>query len=171
MISNAVLDAARNGDRQAFRHIVEAFREPLFRYAYRLLGNATDAEDVVQETCVRIFMNLKQFQPGGNFRAWVYKISTNLCLDKKREAHRAAPARMDGSVNPGTAAETREVIRAAERALNQLPEKQRAALVLRVIEGFPYRTIAEILETTENNARWYLFEARKQLKQMLNGHA
>ena len=170
MISNAVLDAARNGDRQAFRAIVEAFREPLFRYAHRLLGNATDAEDVFQETCVRIFTNLKQFQPGGNFRAWVYRITTNLCLDKKREASRTAPAKQDEGMNPGLAAETREIIRAAERAMVQLPEKQRAALVLRVIEGFPYRTIAEILDTTENNARWYLFEARKQLKQMLNGH-
>lgn len=171
MISNATLDAARNGDRQAFRAIVEAFREPLFRYAHRMLGNATDAEDVFQETCVRIFMNLKQFQPGGNFRAWVYRIATNLCLDKKREGNRPSPPGRDSSVNPGVAAETREVIRAAERAMTQLPEKQRAALVLRVIEGFPYRVIAEILDTTENNARWYLFEARRQMRQMLNGHS
>ncbi len=170
MISNATLDAARAGDRQAFRAIVEAFRDPVFRYAHRMLGNATDAEDVVQETCVRIFVNLKQFQPGGNFRAWVYRIATNLCLDKKREGHRLLPVKAESSVDPGSAAETREIIRAAERAMVQLPEKQRAALVLRVIEGFPYRVIAEILDTTENNARWYLFEARRQMRQMLNGH-
>ena len=100
MVSNATIEAARNGDRQAFRAIVDAFREPLFRYAHRLLGNATDAEDVFQETCVRVFMNLKQFQPGGNFRAWVYRITTNLCLDKKREANRPVPARPDSTVNP-----------------------------------------------------------------------
>ena len=170
MISDATLDAARKGDRQAFRAIVDDLREPIFRYAYRMVGNATEAEDVVQETCIRILQNLGQFSPGGNFRAWTYRIATNLCLDRKRGETRRIPAKPAGESQPAVLAEVREFARAAERAMSQLPVKQRAALVLRVIEGFPYRTIAEILDTTENNARWYLFEARKHLKQMLNGH-
>lgn len=170
MISDSILDAARKGDRQAFRSIVDDLRDPLFRFAYRMAGNATDAEDVIQETCVRILQNLAQFPTGGNFRAWVYRIATNLCLDGKRHATRRIVPKTPTETVPAVAAETREFARAAERAMAQLPEKQRAALVLRVIEGFPYRTIAEILDTTENNARWYLFEARKQMKQLLNGH-
>ncbi len=171
MINESTLDAARSGDRQAFRAVVEAFRDPLFRYAVRLVGNATDAEDIFQETCVRILQGLAQFPSGGNFRAWVYKITTNLCWDRRRETtRRPAPRPVSADAGPGPAAEAREFARAAERAMAQLPQKQRAALVLRVIEGFPYRVIGEILDTTEGNARWHIFEARKQLKQMLNGH-
>ena len=170
MINESTVEAAKGGDRQALRSIVDAYRDPLFRYSYRIVGNATDAEDVLQETFVRMISGLRELPPGVNLRAWLFKIATNLSIDRKREAGRPTPPAPAAPPGPGATAESRELVRAAEQALAQLPEKQRAALVLRVIEGFPYRTIADILDTTENNARWYLFEARRQMRQSINGN-
>src|SRR5215468_6147196 len=85
--------AAKAGDRQAFSELVEPYRAELLVHCYRLLGSMQDAEDLVQETLLRAWKRMDSFTGGQFFRAWLYKIATNLCLDAlDRRSRRALPS-------------------------------------------------------------------------------
>src|SRR5258707_8740071 len=88
------LAAARSGDKQAFGDLVEPYRAELLVHCYRLLGSLQDAEDMVQETFLRAWNRLESFTGGAFFRAWLYKIATNVCLNTldKRSRRVLAPA-------------------------------------------------------------------------------
>jgi RNA polymerase sigma-70 factor (ECF subfamily) len=176
----ALLAAARNGDETAFRELLEPLRRELSAYAYRMLGGFQDAEDALQETCLKAWRHLAAYEPQATFRAWVYRIATNTCLDLlRKERRRVFPQDVGAPVAPGppttemradiawlepypdallprpTSADPEATLRLQEsvrlafiRAMQLLPARQRAALILHDVLDFRVDDVASMLETT-----------------------
>jgi RNA polymerase sigma-70 factor (ECF subfamily) len=183
------LARAKEGDERAFASLVEPFRRELQLHCYRLLGSVQDAEDLVQETLLAAWRGLDGFEERASLRSWLYRIATNRSLNAIRERGRRpatentmTPSRTRRAVEPswlepyadselpdpapGPEAryEQREAIQLSFIvALQQLPAKQRAALVLRDVLGFHTDEAASILETTSQSVKAALQRGRATL--------
>ncbi len=183
------LDRARAGDERAFASLVEPFRRELQLHCYRMLGSVQDAEDLVQETLLAAWRGLDGFEERSSLRSWLYRIATNRSLNAIRERQRRPtettmrPSRTrravepswlepypdsalpDPAPGPDARYEQREAIQLSFIvALQQLPVKQRAALVLRDVLGFHTDEAASILETTPQSVKAALQRARATLE-------
>lgn len=173
-----LLQRARHGDSRAFSRLIEPFRRELVAYCFRLTGNLSEADDLVQESFVRAFRALNTFEERSTLRAWLYKIAHNLSLnhvqrrpptgqplDDLREAERQA-----SGPDFGDAGDERENVRLGFVALVQrLPPRQRAALVLRDVLGWSAEEAARILETTVPAVKNALARARQTLAAQTHG--
>ena len=183
------LERAKGGDERAFASLVEPFRRELQLHCYRLLGSVQDAEDLVQETLFAAWRGLDGFEERASLRSWLYRIATNRSLNAIRERGRrpateetmrpsrtrravepswlepyADSALPDPAPGPEARYEQREAIQLSFIvALQQLPAKQRAALVLRDVLGFRTDEAASILETTPQSVKAALQRARATL--------
>jgi RNA polymerase sigma-70 factor (ECF subfamily) len=165
--------AAQAGDRSAFAQLVDRYWDRLYRWLYHLTRDRHAAEDLTQETFLRALAAVKTFRPGSNFRAWVFRIGHNNFVNQKRAERRTKQALPEDAAAPGvntveTNAETREVLEVVQRAVADLPSDFRAALQLRVDEGLSFREVAQILNITEETARWRVFKARQKLMKVLS---
>jgi RNA polymerase sigma-70 factor (ECF subfamily) len=144
-----------------FGELLERHERELFAYALRLSGQRADAEDLYQDTFLAAF---RAWPPPrrGNERAWLYKIATNRAIDRERRARRIV-ANVD---DLALAAPERDDVTLADLAgaIEMLPAGQRAAFVLRKLQGLPYLDIATALECTEEAARARVSEALKKVK-------
>jgi len=196
-VSENTLSRARAGDESAFEELIEPYRRELQVHCYRILGSLHDAEDAIQETLLAAWRGLDGFEERASLRAWLYRIATNRCLNALRGRTRRpedVPA-MDGppsptrtvepvwlepypdallegvadvSAGPAARYETSESVGLAfVAALQHLPPRQRAALVLRDVLGFRTAEVAEILETSEASVKGALQRARATLDQRL----
>jgi RNA polymerase sigma-70 factor (ECF subfamily) len=194
-----LLNAARNGDREAFGRLVEPYRRELLAHCYRMLGSHADAEDALQETLLGAWRGLARFERRSALRSWLYRIATNTCLRAiERRPKRmlpidyapAADARdglaepvsdpvwlepypdrnlgLEGSAGPDARYEQREGVELAFiAALQHLPARQRAVLILRDVLGFSARETAEVLETTSVSVDSALQRAHKAVDERL----
>lgn len=170
------LTQARQGDREAFSRLVEPYRRELVAYCYKHVGALTEAEDLVQETFVRAYRAMRNFEDRATPRAWLYRIAHNLCLNHV-ERSRPNWESLDDDRNArtlesadDTAQPERENVRLGFVALIQsLPPRQRAALVLRDVLGWSAAEAARILETTEPAVKNALARARKTLAEQPHG--
>jgi RNA polymerase sigma-70 factor (ECF subfamily) len=174
-----LVEAARGGDEHAFRALVEPLGRELHAYAYRMLGGFHDADDALQESRLKAWRALATYEPRASFRAWMYRIVTNTCLDLlKVRSRRVLPQDVSPSIAPGPpttapradiswiepypdallptvpspeqAVQLREGIRLAfVRVVQMLPPRQRAALILHDVLDWSVVEVAEMLETTE----------------------
>lgn len=174
----ALVDSAKTGDEAAFAALVEPLSRELSAYAYRMLGGYQDAEDALQETRLKAWRHLESYEPTASFRAWLYRIATNTCLDLLRQRQRRVlPQDVCPPVAPGppttaprddiswlepypdtllpATASPEETLRLHEsirlafvRAIQVLPARQRAALILHDVLDFAVSEIATMLETT-----------------------
>lgn len=162
---------AQQGDRPAFTVLVERYWERLYRWLFHLTRDQHAAEDVTQEAFLKAFARLDSFQAGSNFRAWLFRIAYNSFVNSQREAARSrqpCPEQLaDHGEGPAEEAMTREAFRLLARAVARLPAEFRAAFLLRAEEGLSFRQIAEVLETTEQTARWRVFKARQKLMEVM----
>jgi RNA polymerase sigma-70 factor (TIGR02960 family) len=193
-LGEAALARARAGDEEAFRELTAPYRRELQVHCYRILGSVQDAEDMVQETLLAAWRGLEAFEGRASVRSWLYRIATNRCLNALRARSRRprevqamddspAPTRRTEPVwlepypdvlledlpdrGPGPAAryESRESIELAFIvALQGLPPRQRAALVLRDVLGFRTAEVAEMLDTSEGSVKGALQRARATLR-------
>jgi RNA polymerase sigma-70 factor (ECF subfamily) len=168
----AWVSAAQRGDRGAFAHLVEAYWPRLYRWLYQLTHDRHTAEDLSQEAFLKALAHLGRFQAGTNFRAWLFRIAHNTFANQRRNSARQKGTLPDDlpeqAPGPEEAALSRESLDRVARAVNQLPEDFRAALLLRVDEDYSFREIASILNTTEETARWRVFKARQKLLERLD---
>ena len=148
---------ARRGDGGAFEALARTEERALYRHAARIVGAGPDAEDVVQDALLSAWRSMSSFE-GTSFRAWLFRIVTNRCLDRIRARRRRPELPLDPPdeeevgwaepVAPGPdlveLAASREALEVVEAALRDVPEEQRAALLLRDVEGFAYEEIAVI---------------------------
>ena len=174
----ALVRAAKGGDEAAFRALVEPLGRELSAYAYRMLGGFEDAEDALQETRLKAWRHLGSYEPTATFRAWVYRIATHACLDMLRQrTRRVLPQDVGPSVAPGppttavrediswlepypdallpATASPEDTLRLHEsvrlafvRAMQVLPPRQRAALILHDVLDFAVSDVAAMLETS-----------------------
>ena len=196
-MSEAALSRARAGDEDAFRELLDPYRAELRLHCYRILGSLQDAEDQLQETLIAAWRGLEGFEGRSSMRSWLYRIATNQCLNvlraRKRRPQEVSsmveppePTRkvepiwlepypdtlIEGLADtaPGPAAryETRESVAVAfMAALQILPPRQRAALVLRDVLGFHAAEVAEMLESSEASVKSALQRARATLDERL----
>jgi RNA polymerase sigma-70 factor (ECF subfamily) len=160
----ALMVAFQGGDASAFRALFSRYGRPMVGYCNQFVRDAARAEELAQEVFLNLYRAAGRYRPTARFRTFLYRIATNLCLnelrrgehDRRSEAERSgeAPAARDldsfpgGGASPEDAAVARSLERAFERLLAELPEKQRAALVMARFEGLSYEEIADVLGTT-----------------------
>ena len=181
-----VVSAARAGDESAFATLVGRHRRELHVHCYRMLGNFEEAEDAVQETFLRAW-NRRDTFAGGGYRAWLYRIATNACLDALRRSARRAPVQNSSEVpwlqpypdrlldeiapreaEPDAVVVAKETIELAYLAAVQLlPPRQRAVLIMRDILGWPASDAAATLDMTVAGANSALQRARATLQENL----
>jgi RNA polymerase sigma-70 factor (ECF subfamily) len=154
-----------------FEALLDRFERKVLGTAMRLLGNREDARDAAQEVFLRLHKYRRSYDPSRNLEPWVYKTTVNVCFDlrhKRRELpleESADPPAADARLDERLDEETRRT--ALKRALLTLPEKMRAALVLRDIEGLPTREVAEILGCSEVTVRSQVSQARLRLRKLV----
>jgi RNA polymerase sigma-70 factor (ECF subfamily) len=138
--------------KQKVTKVFEVLRDPVYRYLFRVLDNAEEAEDLTQEVFLRLYSHLHKGQAVGNIRGWVFRVAHNLAVDQQRKKapiDSFGPANWDQTQDPAPGAEQRilekEQHRRLKRALAQLSSQEKQCLELRA-EGLSYQEIAEILE-------------------------
>ena len=154
-----------------FDELVERHSAEIFAYVWRMLREAHDAEDCLQETFLRAFRSYGRVRAGANYRAWLYKIATNTARShwKRRtrsEAHTTEldPDRQADEMSVADRVERKTLLAAVARAVEELPDQQRAALIMRKYQELSYAEIAAALECTEAAARANVYQAVKKLQ-------
>jgi RNA polymerase sigma-70 factor (ECF subfamily) len=160
------------GDAAAFARIVDRHLPMLHALAWRMLGDASEAEDVVQESLVKLWVNAKGWQPaGGGLGAWLRRIATNACLDRLRKprplSDEGLPERADDSPPADVMIDAERRRAAVQAAILTLPERQRAAIVLTYHEGISNVEAASILGIGVKALESLLVRARQGLSQQL----
>jgi RNA polymerase sigma-70 factor (ECF subfamily) len=168
-----VVERVRAGDAAAFQRIVDATSARLIRLAARMLGNLSDAEDVVQEAYVKAHRALMtgEFDGRANVSTWLYRIVTNQSIDAMRSRKRRPPPTdtADESMSDLASAEQKLALTELEDWMSELPADQRAALVLKAVEGLTSPEIAEVLQCSEGAVEQRLVRARAALRKRSEG--
>ena len=166
------VDAARQGDKQAFGHLVQAYERPIFNLTYRMLGSAEEAEDAAQETFLRAYSRLNQYDPAMKFSTWLFSIANHHCIDQLRKRRVTYISIDDNPVlenmesdlpHPEHEAVAMEQAQAMQALVAQLDPDYRTPLVLRYWEELSYEEIATSLNMTVAAVKSRLFRARQQL--------
>jgi RNA polymerase sigma-70 factor (ECF subfamily) len=175
------------GDRKAFDALIVRYQRQAVAVSYRLLGNTQDALEVTQDAFLKAFTSLSTLQKPEAFGGWLMRIVSNLSLNFRRGRKTRQQLPLDdllGPSEPSTAdtsgsdwmvqsgdpvrrLESQELGVKLQEALNQLPEKQRLAIVMFTIEQMPQKQVAETLECSVEAVKWHVFQGRKKLKEML----
>ena len=162
-----LLHRAVAGDVSAFEQIIVRYERRVMSFAWRLLGRPEDAQDASQEVFLRAFRYLHRFDPGRPFEPWLMKMTVNVCHDlgKKRTPYvELDPDLLRGGRDPHDELHSEEQKKILYKALQELPEKERGAVVLRDIEGFSTAEVAEILGSSEPTVRSQISTARLKIR-------
>ena len=177
----ATVARARNGDAEAFRALVERHSHSVFRLVYRMTGNAQDAEDLVQETFIKAFRNLKGFEERAHFGSWLYRIAVNCFLDwrRRRHPHEELRENVESQIQAGAVGYARhkcnpdqvllrmELQRRLKAGLEELSTKERSAFVLRHFEGMSIAEIGRLLDLDTSAAKHSVFRAVQKMRRVL----
>jgi len=164
---------AQTGDEAAFARLMEALAPAVYRLAVRYLGDAAEAEDVVQETFLRAYMHLWTVDPARPFWPWLVTIAVRLCIDRLRRRRErlslealpyAGAWFTDTAPTPEEAALQAERAARIQRLVGRLPPRERAVVVLHYWEGMDLRTLAEVLGLSLSAVKSLLYRARKRLE-------
>jgi RNA polymerase sigma-70 factor (ECF subfamily) len=161
------------GDHAAFRAFVERYRGPLYSFVLRMVRRPSVAEELVQESFVRAYRAAPRFEPTAAVSTWLFHIAARLAMNEAARAHHAhevggeAPEMAAEAPQPLEQLERKQLSRAIEQALAQLPAQQRAAVVLVRFQDMPYREVAKVLGISEGAVDGLLQRARQTLMRLL----
>lgn len=171
------------GDHNAFAELVEIHQHAVIGTVAKMLGGASDAEDIAQQVFVRVWRSASRYKPSAKFTTWLYTITRNLVFNESRRRQRKpvvsleereeehhVPTTIDDGMTPDESTLHSELEKAVDAAIQQLPEKQRMAVILRRYEEMPYDEIGEILNLSLSAVKSLLFRARAQLKENLKSY-
>lgn len=174
---NELVARVRAGDDEAFRLLVERHTRAIYRAAYRIVANAADADDVVQETFLRAYRAIDRYDARASFTTWIHRIAINCSLDlidsrKRRDARHSGDdedlsAIASTAASPDRVVHSLEMQRAVASAMERLSGNERTAFVLRHFEGMPLEEIGQILGTQINATKNTVFRAVKKLREQL----
>ncbi|MDT4968336.1 MAG: hypothetical protein QOJ64_3073 [Acidobacteriota bacterium] len=188
LTDHALLEATRTGDEAAFAELVGRYRNQITGYIYRMLNDYDGAIDMAQETFVRVYQAADRYQTNYAFSTYIYRIATNLAISELRKRKRRRLVSLTGFFQQTEGQEAREFNppdlgplqdavlvdterkTAVARAIGTLPEKYRAPIVLRDVEGKSYEEIARILETSEGTVKSRISRARGFLRDKLSAY-
>jgi RNA polymerase sigma-70 factor (ECF subfamily) len=160
------LSALAKGDPNALGALYEIYGERIFRYAFRMLGNRSDAEDVTAETFYRVLRRSSELRADGAFRTWLFRITRNLCIDRMRQ-HKLVELPADAQYG---CSEDRTALRLTVRqALADLPEEYREPLILCDLEDISAKEAAEVLRISVPALKSRLYRGRRALRDKLGG--
>ena len=177
--------AVQAGDEGAFSVLVDRHRSAIVNLTYRYLKNRADADDVAQEVFLRVYRARKRYQPKAKFTTWLYRVAVNASLNEARsrksraifgaatlapgdDESPAGPAVADGTAPaPPVEAERSELRALVRRAVDQLPDRQRMALILNKFHGLSYEDLAETLELTVPAVKSLLVRARENVRKAI----
>jgi RNA polymerase sigma factor (sigma-70 family) len=177
-----LIQALQNKQQDAFRLLVERYKDRIYNTTLGFVQNFEDAEDLVQEVFIKVFENIQQFKGDAVLGTWIYRIAVTHSLDfirKKKRKKRAGivlswlgvgdketlqPTEFN---HPGILAEKKEQAAILFKAIEQLPENQKSAFVLQKVEGLSIHEIADVLKTTESSVESLLSRAKANLKRLL----
>jgi len=158
-------------DQISFDQLAEFYSAEIFAYLWRMMGDEVDAEDCLQEAFLRAYRAYPRLRAGSNHRAWLYKIATNVAYTQLRHRSRlekqTTPLKWELQANipsPHDQLEQSERIAQVAALVETLPNKQKAALMMRKYQDLPYTQIAEILECSPDAARANVYQALKRLR-------
>lgn len=165
-----LVERVKKGDKDAFAAIVGRYEQTIFNAAYRIVGDAEDAQDITQVTFIKVFEKIDSFDPAFRFFSWLYRISVNEALNFRKRQNRAARLEVEPtSGQPGPYEELRQLERCEhlERALSAMTYDHRVIIVLKHLVMLSYRDIGEILDLPEKTVKSRLFTARQVLHRQL----
>lgn len=172
-----LVEAAKGGNLVAFEKILCAYEKPIFSYVYRLVRQKEEAEDLTQETFIKLYQHIDSVDVDKNFRAWVYKIATNTVYDWLRKKQKRQelfiiddPNIQFETIDTQTPYQDMQKVERAkdvETALEKVRPVYRAVLLLFYWQGFGYTEIAHVLSLPLNTVKTYLYRAKHALKQEL----
>ncbi len=175
---DTLLVRCQQGTVTAFEELYRQHATRLYNVAYRMLGNASDAEDLLQEIFLLAYRKLSSFRGESTLATWLHRLAMNACLDhlRSRAAKTAhATSSLEGdpgggrTLDPAAPIEMTAARIDLERAIGDLPAGYRAAFVLHDVEGFAHREIAQILGIAEGTSKSQVYYARLSLRKMLGG--
>lgn len=171
------LEKARNGNKEAFGKIIEAYQSPVYNLAYRMLNNSGEAEEAAQEAFIRAYTRLDSYNPDHKFSTWLLSITSNYCIDQIRK-RRALLLSIDEPIAPHPAlmsdkeeAPESQLVHSQQEEMVQsllesLEPDYREAVILRYWHELSYEEIAEVMDTSVSAIKSRLFRARKQLAEI-----
>jgi RNA polymerase sigma-70 factor (ECF subfamily) len=177
---------ARTGSERAYRELLDRYQRPVFSLVYRMVRDRELAEDLAQETFVKVFTHLESFNPKYKLSSWIFKIASNLAIDSLRRKELETVS-LDGSRHAETAdeveatritvesrdespeefLEAKELGAEIEQAIAQLRPEYRTAILLRHVEGRPYEEISDIMGIPLGTVKTYIHRARSELRETL----
>jgi RNA polymerase sigma-70 factor (ECF subfamily) len=178
-----LVEMARAGDVKAFELLIEGCEKKVFNIAYRMIANYEDASELAQEVFIKAFKSIGKFKGDSLFSTWIYKITTNVCLDEIRKRKNRKVISLDENIvyegneikrqlkdeepGPEIKAESNEIKKAVKESINELPEDYKTVIILRDIQGFSYEEIARIISCPEGTVKSRINRARQALKKIL----
>jgi RNA polymerase sigma-70 factor, ECF subfamily len=169
-----LIELFKDGNRSAFEELVHKHQDRIYNLCRYMLQDTQDAQDAAQDVFLKAYRSLKAFKPDSSLYTWLYRIAVNTCLDYKRKSR---PERLeDASLVDDLAAtepspeqryRSKEISEAIALALQELPEKLRAAIVLKEIEELSYEEIAAVLDTSLGTVKSRISRAREELRRLL----
>lgn len=168
---NLLIHQCRNGSTEAFGKLVSCYETLAYRTAVRMLRNSEDAEDIVQEAFLRVWNHRRRLNAEKPFSTWLYRIVTNLCLDRLKSAHykrqqprNSLPDPVDPAGSPESILKNREIRRLIDETAAALPPVQKTVFILRDMEALSVKEVAKILGTGTGAVKTNLYLARKQIR-------
>jgi RNA polymerase sigma-70 factor, ECF subfamily len=184
MVDADVMLRVKNGDDAAFEYLVTKFRRPMLSFMYRMARNSAVAEELVQEVFLRVYRSRATYNAEAKFSTWLYRIATNLAVNHARDTKYERPELSvnldepdsetgqvldlaDGAPTAEQVLLRRERLAAIRQHVQNLPERQRMAVLMHKYQGLDYRQIAEVLKLSESATKSLLFRAYETLREKL----
>lgn len=170
------------GDQNAFGEIIEIYKDKVFQICFRMIGNRHEAEDIAQEAFIRAYVNINSFNINLKFSTWLYRIATNLCIDRirKKKPDYYLDAEIAGTEGltmysqidsktplPEDDIESLELQETIQREISKLPEKYRSVIILKYIEELSLNEISEILDLPLGTVKTRIHRGREALRKQL----
>ncbi|NGZ77802.1 RNA polymerase sigma factor SigW [Saccharibacillus alkalitolerans] len=181
-LETRLVKLALKGDQRAFAEIVDLYKDRIFHLAYRMLSNRHEAEDVVQETFLRVYRNLDRYDPGQKFSTWIYRIGTNLSIDRLRK--RKPTYSLDAEIGDQDGADGYALIPSDNRtpeteymisetrttiheAIDGLPPKYKTVMILRYLQELSLQEISDVLDMPVTTIKTRVHRGREFLRKKL----
>ncbi|KXK37659.1 MAG: RNA polymerase sigma factor [Saprospiraceae bacterium] len=160
---------------KGYRMLVSMFKERLYWHIRRMVGEHEDADDILQNTFVKVIKNINGFKMQSSLQTWLYRIATNECITflNKKNSRKVTPLNSAYDTNgvSGLYQEADEILSKLEQAINRLPDKQKAVFLMRYYDELPYSEIAEITETSTGALKATYHHAVKKIEEfIIDGH-
>ncbi len=178
-VEKRLTERAKRGDRDAFAELVEIYKDKIYQLAFRMVGNRQEAEDIAQETFLRVYANLHTYDESYKFSTWIYRIATNLCIDRgrKKRPDFSLDEEVEGNEGldwysrlpskeqtPEEQVVTQELQDTVQEAISKLSPKYRSIIILRYIEDLSLQEISDVLKLPVTTIKTRIHRGREALR-------